>query len=86
MKTAFGHRGESLFPRDPSWKVPEDRAEDLVEDRVEDLAEDRSEVKLEEYITAEAVVVGTREPPRVRTDLLQEIGLRPPMGRKEAEE
>jgi hypothetical protein len=56
MKTAFGHRymimggwGASLFPRDPSWKVPEDRAEDLVEDRVEDLAEDRSEVKLEEY-------------------------------------
>ena len=30
--------------------------------------------------------MGTREPPRVRTDLPQEIGLRPPMGRKEAKD
>jgi hypothetical protein len=56
-----------------------------VEDIVEDLAEDQSEVKLEEYHSWNRSS-WAREPSRVRTDLPQEIGVRPPLGRKEAED
>jgi hypothetical protein len=48
MKSAFGHRymimggwGTSFYPRDPSWRAPENPADDE--------AEDQAEVQLEEY-------------------------------------